>query len=72
MTEPLSPARLRGLDLMRAAAILLVLMSHYMGFVSHAPTFAHLFVECNYVSHWPDGAPSPLPCLPALRRACVA
>jgi peptidoglycan/LPS O-acetylase OafA/YrhL len=39
MTEPLSPARLRGLDLLRAGAILLVLMSHYMGFVSHAPTF---------------------------------
>jgi len=39
MTEPLASARLRGLDLLRAAAILLVLMSHYMGFVSHAPTF---------------------------------
>ncbi|MYM23792.1 acyltransferase family protein [Duganella sp. FT135W] len=32
-------ARLRGLDLLRAAAILLVLMSHYQGFVSHAETF---------------------------------
>ena len=31
--------RLRGLDLLRAAAIVLVLMSHYCGFVSHAPTF---------------------------------
>lgn len=31
--------RLRGLDLLRAAAIALVLMSHYSGFVSHAPTF---------------------------------
>jgi peptidoglycan/LPS O-acetylase OafA/YrhL len=39
MTEPLAPARLRGLDLLRAAAIVLVLMSHYMGFVSHEPTF---------------------------------
>jgi peptidoglycan/LPS O-acetylase OafA/YrhL len=39
MTQPASTARLRGLDLLRAAAILLVLMSHYMGFVSRAPTF---------------------------------
>jgi peptidoglycan/LPS O-acetylase OafA/YrhL len=31
--------RLRGLDLLRAAAIALVLMSHYRAFVSHAPTF---------------------------------
>jgi peptidoglycan/LPS O-acetylase OafA/YrhL len=39
MTQPAFAPRLRGLDLLRAAAILLVLMSHYMGFVSHAPTF---------------------------------
>jgi len=32
-------ARLRGLDLLRALAIALVLMSHYQGFVSHAETF---------------------------------
>jgi peptidoglycan/LPS O-acetylase OafA/YrhL len=31
--------RLRGLDLLRATAIALVLMSHYRSFVSHAPTF---------------------------------
>jgi peptidoglycan/LPS O-acetylase OafA/YrhL len=31
--------RIGGLDILRAAAIALVLMSHYMGFVSHAPTF---------------------------------
>ena len=31
--------RLPGLDLLRAAAIALVLMSHYRAFVSHAPTF---------------------------------
>jgi peptidoglycan/LPS O-acetylase OafA/YrhL len=39
MTQSASTSRLRGLDLLRATAILLVLMSHYMGFVSHAPTF---------------------------------
>lgn len=39
MTAHLAPARLRGLDLLRAAAILLVLMTHYSGFVSHAATF---------------------------------
>jgi peptidoglycan/LPS O-acetylase OafA/YrhL len=33
------PARLAGLDTLRALAIVLVLMSHYNGFVSHAPTF---------------------------------
>ena len=33
------PARLAGLDTRRALAIALVLMSHYQGFVSHAPTF---------------------------------
>jgi peptidoglycan/LPS O-acetylase OafA/YrhL len=32
-------ARLAGLDTLRALAIALVLMSHYNGFVSHAPTF---------------------------------
>jgi peptidoglycan/LPS O-acetylase OafA/YrhL len=32
-------ARLAGLDTLRALAIALVLMSHYQGFVSHAPTF---------------------------------
>lgn len=31
--------RLAGLDTLRALAIALVLMSHYHGFVSHAPTF---------------------------------
>jgi peptidoglycan/LPS O-acetylase OafA/YrhL len=39
MTQSASTYRLRGLDLLRAAAILLVLTSHYTGFVSHAPTF---------------------------------
>jgi peptidoglycan/LPS O-acetylase OafA/YrhL len=39
MTEPVSTARLRGLDLLRAAAILLVLMTHYSGFVSGQSTF---------------------------------
>ncbi len=33
------PARLAGLDTLRALAIALVLMSHYHGFVSQAPTF---------------------------------
>jgi len=33
------PARLAGLDTLRALAIILVLMSHYNGFVSRAPTF---------------------------------
>ncbi|HEY5799188.1 MAG TPA: acyltransferase, partial [Burkholderiaceae bacterium] len=36
---PAETIRLRGLDLLRAAAIVLVLMSHYRSFVSHAPTF---------------------------------
>lgn len=31
--------RLKGLDLLRAVAIILVLMSHYMSFVAHAPVF---------------------------------
>jgi peptidoglycan/LPS O-acetylase OafA/YrhL len=39
MIQSASTSRLRGLDLLRAVAILLVLTSHYMGFVSHAPTF---------------------------------
>nr|WP_052170304.1 acyltransferase [Massilia sp. JS1662] len=39
MTQSAFTSRLRGLDLLRAVAILLVLMSHYMGFVSRAPTF---------------------------------
>jgi len=39
MTEPTSNARLRGLDLLRAAAIVLVLMTHYCGFVSGQATF---------------------------------
>ncbi|GAA5031773.1 acyltransferase [Massilia kyonggiensis] len=39
MIQSAFTSRLRGLDLLRAAAILLVLMSHYMGFVSRAPTF---------------------------------
>jgi peptidoglycan/LPS O-acetylase OafA/YrhL len=40
MTQLQSPsARLAGLDTLRALAIALVLMSHYQGFVSHAPSF---------------------------------
>lgn len=40
MMQPHPPsARLAGLDTLRALAIALVLMSHYQGFVSHAPTF---------------------------------
>jgi peptidoglycan/LPS O-acetylase OafA/YrhL len=35
-------ARLRGLDLLRAAAIVLVMMSHYSGFVAGAPVFGEL------------------------------
>ncbi|WP_051972031.1 acyltransferase [Massilia sp. 9096] len=35
-------ARLRGLDLLRAAAIVLVMMSHYAGFVAGAPVFGAL------------------------------
>jgi peptidoglycan/LPS O-acetylase OafA/YrhL len=37
--HPNDTARLRGLDLLRAVAIVLVLMSHYAGFVAHAPVF---------------------------------
>jgi peptidoglycan/LPS O-acetylase OafA/YrhL len=36
------PVRLAGLDTLRALAIALVLMSHYHGFVSHAPTFGFI------------------------------
>jgi peptidoglycan/LPS O-acetylase OafA/YrhL len=36
---PTTLSRLRGLDLLRACAIVLVLMSHYTGFVAHAPIF---------------------------------
>ncbi len=36
---PTDTARLRGLDLLRAVAIVLVLMTHYTGFVAHAPIF---------------------------------
>ncbi len=39
--EP-KPARLAGLDTLRALAIALVLMSHYNGFVSQAPTFGFM------------------------------
>jgi peptidoglycan/LPS O-acetylase OafA/YrhL len=39
MTTPVTTPRLRGLDLLRAAAIVLVLMTHYSGFVNRAPTF---------------------------------
>jgi peptidoglycan/LPS O-acetylase OafA/YrhL len=39
MTHTAMTSRLRGLDLLRAAAILLVLMTHYSGFVNRAPTF---------------------------------
>ncbi len=43
MTQLQSPsARLAGLDTLRALAIALVLMSHYQGFVSHAPTFGFM------------------------------
>lgn len=37
-----TPARNAGLDTLRAAAILLVFMYHYMVFVSHEPTFGWL------------------------------
>lgn len=36
------PVRLAGLDTLRALAIVLVLMSHYNGFVSRAPTFGFM------------------------------
>ncbi|QBE66618.1 acyltransferase family protein [Pseudoduganella lutea] len=39
MTHLAPNPRLAGLDTLRAMAIVLVLMSHYHGFVSHAPTF---------------------------------
>lgn len=39
MSPSTYPTRLRGLDLLRAVAIVLVLMSHYTGFVAHAPIF---------------------------------
>jgi peptidoglycan/LPS O-acetylase OafA/YrhL len=39
MTQPAFAPRLRGLDLLRAAAIVLVLMTHYCGFVSGQSTF---------------------------------
>ncbi|WP_198116361.1 acyltransferase family protein [Massilia rhizosphaerae] len=42
MTEPVSTPRLCGLDLLRAAAIVLVLMTHYSGFVSGHATFGIL------------------------------
>ncbi|MGJ9420810.1 acyltransferase family protein [Massilia sp. CMS3.1] len=43
MMQPESTsARLAGLDTLRALAIALVLMSHYHGFVSHAPTFGFI------------------------------
>jgi peptidoglycan/LPS O-acetylase OafA/YrhL len=37
-----STARLRGLDLLRACAIVLVLLTHYGGFVAQAPMFGAL------------------------------
>lgn len=42
MIPAVSSARLAGLDLLRAAAILLVLMSHYNGFVNQGPTFGFI------------------------------
>ncbi|HEU4372652.1 MAG TPA: acyltransferase family protein [Telluria sp.] len=39
MPSDLKRPRLAGLDTLRALAIVLVLMSHYNGFVSRAPTF---------------------------------
>jgi peptidoglycan/LPS O-acetylase OafA/YrhL len=39
MTASVSVPRLHGLDLLRAAAIMLVLMTHYSGFVSGQATF---------------------------------
>ena len=43
MMQLQSPStRLAGLDTLRALAIALVLMSHYQGFVSHAPTFGSM------------------------------
>ena len=41
MNSP-NTVRLRGLDLLRAIAIALVLLTHYQGFVSHAETFGVL------------------------------
>ncbi|MDZ7902150.1 MAG: acyltransferase [Rheinheimera sp.] len=38
----LQGSRLQGLDLLRAVAIALVFMYHYMVFVSHEPTFGWL------------------------------
>lgn len=39
MKQHIEVKRIWGLDTLRAAAIVLVLMSHYTGFVSHQPTF---------------------------------
>jgi peptidoglycan/LPS O-acetylase OafA/YrhL len=39
MVQKNESSRIHGLDTLRAAAIALVLMSHYMGFVSGQPTF---------------------------------
>jgi peptidoglycan/LPS O-acetylase OafA/YrhL len=42
MNQHIDVPRIKGLETLRAAAIVLVLMSHYMGFVSHQPTFGAL------------------------------
>lgn len=42
MPPPVAPARASGLDTLRAVAIVLVLMSHYCGFVSGKATFGEL------------------------------
>lgn len=42
MIPAVSSTRLAGLDLLRAAAILLVLMSHYNGFVNQGSTFGFI------------------------------
>jgi peptidoglycan/LPS O-acetylase OafA/YrhL len=42
MIPAVSSTRLAGLDLLRAAAILLVLMSHYNGFVNQGPVFGFI------------------------------
>jgi peptidoglycan/LPS O-acetylase OafA/YrhL len=42
MTSAVSSTRLAGLDLLRAAAIVLVLMSHYNGFVAQGSTFGFI------------------------------
>ncbi|MGZ5202605.1 MAG: acyltransferase family protein, partial [Telluria sp.] len=42
MRNPAAPARLAGLDTLRALAIVLVLMTHYDGFVNRGSTFGFI------------------------------